>query len=393
MPVVASPRTARATEFRMRQWTRSARKQFLALTPKHQVEVAEHIAEAIPAYLCRPVYNLDRFKVYHFHASDTLVVSYVLRAGGEGCIVHIGTHPEFDHFADHYTGSAPAQIIPIDENDMHKKPSLNGHAPKAVPNLPAGRPAPSAAPVVTPADPLKLAFLDLLKPVVAKETEGFTDELLKLIGRLDGFTKQLDVVQTNFAAHVEVTSAASGQAVGRVAEVADLVTGLRQSLEAAIAGVNERITGLFSESDRRVADHAKALESQLAAVTAAVEQVRTTDHTLAVRTTLEAVRLQVDAAHRLIGQQSEEISAAAAREQQTVATLRELGQVLARETAARLAADAERERLATAVAALQLGLAAQAEASARKDASRPFARIRAWVHVKLCRLIGRATVS
>lgn len=100
--------------------TRDALKQFEALCPKDQCLVARAIAQPPPRNRCELVQGLKKDRVYHFRASETLRVSFQdINTGA--CVVHIGTHAEFDRFAEHYDGYLAYNPIPLKETPIMAK--------------------------------------------------------------------------------------------------------------------------------------------------------------------------------------------------------------------------------------------------------------------------------
>lgn len=102
----------------LRNITREARKQFEALAPPDQRAVAKAIAERPFWSRCELVQGKKKDRVYHFRASETVRVSFAQNPNGEACIVHIGTHAEFDRFADRYDGCLFANAIPLEETSI-----------------------------------------------------------------------------------------------------------------------------------------------------------------------------------------------------------------------------------------------------------------------------------
>ncbi len=101
--------------------SREALKQFERLSPSNQCLVANAIAQPPPPNRWELVENLKKHRVRHFRASESLRISVCPYRDRDVCVIHIGTHSEFDHFAAHYDGSPVHNPIPLEETDIMAK--------------------------------------------------------------------------------------------------------------------------------------------------------------------------------------------------------------------------------------------------------------------------------
>lgn len=117
---MSAPRDADANGPRviLRNITREALKQFEALARTDQRQVAKAIAQPPLWSHCELVQGLKKHRVHHFRASETLRISFAQGPNDEACIGHIGTHAEFDQFAQRYDGCLFANAIPLEERSI-----------------------------------------------------------------------------------------------------------------------------------------------------------------------------------------------------------------------------------------------------------------------------------
>src|SRR5262245_16389295 len=144
---LTNPNTGLQT-VRLHALTPQAAKQIEQLTKTDRQRVVATVSKPVCANRCRQLHgNLAKYRVYHFDVTDSLRVSY-RRIDSKACILHVGTHPEFDEFAAHYTGSLPNQLIPIEESTM-----MTQHLKQNGKTTPNGRPdtQPQALLVAPPA--------------------------------------------------------------------------------------------------------------------------------------------------------------------------------------------------------------------------------------------------
>lgn len=117
---MSAPRDADANGPRviLRNITCEALKQFEALARTDQRQVAKAIAQPPLWSHCELVQGLKKHRVHHFRASETLRISFAQGPNDEAGIVPIGTHAEFDQFADRYDGCLFAHAIPLEESSI-----------------------------------------------------------------------------------------------------------------------------------------------------------------------------------------------------------------------------------------------------------------------------------
>lgn len=145
--VATQPSLARSSYLiRMEAITPSAEKQVKRLSPTGRSKVIAALTQAIPRERCELVTSLRQHRVFHFDTTDTIRVSY-REVDGQTCVIHVGTHPEFDRFANCYRGTLPNRLIPIEESDVmkqnHKRPQTNNPAVTAM--IADGAPSPTTA--------------------------------------------------------------------------------------------------------------------------------------------------------------------------------------------------------------------------------------------------------
>jgi hypothetical protein len=121
----------------MEYLTPAVEKLLEALGPADQWRVADDLQRPTPGARLRQVTHLRKYGVRHFDVSHSVRVSYRMHQG-KACVLHVGTHPEFDHFAKTYSGEVPNRVIPIEESmvmSKHRKAAEatpvanNGHVP------------------------------------------------------------------------------------------------------------------------------------------------------------------------------------------------------------------------------------------------------------------------
>lgn len=117
----SSDREAAGPEIQLRSITREAEKMFEALSRTDQERVRKVVAQPPPRHRCEKVKAQTKEGVYHFAAGESLRISFCQRSDIEACIVHIGTHTEFDRFAKHYSGLKSDNIIALEESSLMAK--------------------------------------------------------------------------------------------------------------------------------------------------------------------------------------------------------------------------------------------------------------------------------
>ena len=122
-PAVSAPleRDAPGPEISLRFITRDAEKLFNALAPDDQRRVARAIAQPPPRNRCELVTALAKERVFHFAVGESLRISFCQHPEGGNCIIHIGTHAEFDRFAKHYAGCNSTNVILLAESSIMAK--------------------------------------------------------------------------------------------------------------------------------------------------------------------------------------------------------------------------------------------------------------------------------
>ncbi len=242
MPVLAKPRTAMRDGVRMTLLTQAAEEQFARLSATDRHRLAAALARTVAGSRCRLVTKLAKYRIYHFDVTDTVRVSFRL-VSGRACVLHVGTHPEFDAFADRYSGSLPNTLIAIEESEVMKKHNQNGTpAPKV-------EPANHVLPVVAAGDPVSQAILSLCKPAFQEFLAAVRAKDEKDIYDL---VADIEAARTHLGAEIEdladrLTSYSQGTDE-RQDRLAATVRDARQGLENAFAGLDQRFATLHDET-------------------------------------------------------------------------------------------------------------------------------------------------
>jgi uncharacterized coiled-coil protein SlyX len=187
MTAIMEPTTS-APMVSLRWISRQAEAQVSRLSPVDRARIITALFRPIPRNRCELVKNLSQYRVYHFRASQTLRVSY--RPTEQGlCVIHIGTHPEFDRFAQHFAGQSPSNLIPLPESTVMKDYQ---HAGKNGPaNTASSQTHVVPAPQIAKDD--EQLLVESLREIIGKTIETRQEALASdWVTRLDGVRKTLE---------------------------------------------------------------------------------------------------------------------------------------------------------------------------------------------------------
>jgi hypothetical protein len=116
MPAVA----ARPEAIHMRFITPQVESAVEQLPPPERLKAVRALGNPVRRQRCAKLVRLRRYGLWHFDVTRSIRVTYRV-LDGSACVLHVGTHPEFDQFVDHYSGIVPTQLISIKESIVMKK--------------------------------------------------------------------------------------------------------------------------------------------------------------------------------------------------------------------------------------------------------------------------------
>jgi hypothetical protein len=257
--------------------------------------VIDDLLRVIEGARLRQVKRLRKFGVRHFDVTESVRVSY-RPCRGEACVIQIGSHAEFDHFARRYNGEVPYQVIPLGESTVMSK----HRKPLATPITPPAPPVPVAdAPWIAPGDLNALFSRWVAEAVDGKMADGFkqvlgeTEVLVELTGcqieaKLNAQAQDLGRTGRELQGVREEVKTTRGE----IESVQEAMASQEEGLEKELARLDQRFDGMLAEASdlraqvntrleeiaARLAEQARQLDGQLVkqglALTEAIGAVR-----------------------------------------------------------------------------------------------------------------------
>jgi hypothetical protein len=350
------------------------------LAPPDRLKVVRVLASPVRQEKCRKLARLGRYGLWHFNVTRSIRVTYRI-LDGSACVLHVGTHPEFDHFVDHYSGNVPNKLILIEESTVMKQllPKGDTSSTKDVgPLLPAASapaPLPSSDGNIRPDVPEVLRPLLLLFGAALAESCRQTvmpdiDSMCELVreelgGKIRSQADQLDrltVSQDQLAQQLHLQETTLVETRDRLTEAVETV--LQQT-----ARFRGTLDSIRAQLDNRLGAAERAMDAQLAQVTAAATEGRAADRAEFSRE-LDAVAhdlaiLRGDAGSSA-GALAARIDQAAEQEQQLLAQIDALGR---RQQAQIDEANARIDATVTVLKVAEVALAGAQEEFARLKAA------------------------
>jgi hypothetical protein len=358
----------------MRLITRRAEREYGRLATADRRKVTEALRRSVLSGRCTPVKRLARFGVSHFDVNDSLRVSYRL-VEGQACVLHIGTHAEFNKFARRYDGSLPREFLTIEESKAMNKRQSNGS--KSVNTSTAPAVADIAPPAhATPAAALAgeagqvVAAINALVGKLLGQVAGDIETMAELVrgqataeqqalaDRLSAQQGQLEALKADTAGKIEALA-------GCVAEAQKDCLSCRDHVRSQLAELQERLATRVDEAITRAAEERVApLSEQVTRL--AAEHGRLGDELARQSRALEQQRHGADSGLRALGERVGQVeshahanAATTARHEAALAALAQTAEALS--TQVREAT----EELARLKASLDVAGKAKAESDGR----------------------------
>ena len=275
--------------------TRQAERQVGQLDNVDQAKIAAALVRSLPRNRCELVDNLAQYRVYHFRASKTLRISYRPTERGL-CVIHVGTHSQFDRFARHFAGQSPTNLVPLQESQImtsQQHVRKNGAA-KALSTQA------SLQQSHQPADEDEQMLVESLREVITKVVGSRHDSLASdWTARLDAVRRDVEQTVQEFARKIAQQdsrlNSLAGEYNGKLADVGQHVDEISKN--------HRELSGLLalvrSDVEERCASLGHALEEVRAEVARHAVQASVTRNEVEHRVT--ALNSQVEERAREIG--------------------------------------------------------------------------------------------
>jgi hypothetical protein len=261
---------------RMHDLTPQAEKNIAQLAPPDRLKVLRILHHPVRQERCGKLSRLARYGLWHFDVTRSIRVTYRL-LGGRACVLHVGTHAEFDHFVDHYSGNIPSHLIPMEESIVMKKHSTkdsvstaNGIAPSA-PAVCLSVPSPARCSENGPDIPEVLRPLlhlfgqalaescsqrvntdiesmsDLVREELGTQIRQQADQLSRLAGAQDELAQQLALQRKALADTKDTLTKSFETALQHTADLSSTLNSARAQLETRLDDVDRRVDARLAQ--------------------------------------------------------------------------------------------------------------------------------------------------
>ncbi|MCY2994765.1 MAG: hypothetical protein NTY19_43925 [Planctomycetota bacterium] len=119
-PMAAAPADLHRGGLLMRWMTPSVEKDIESLSAPLRPKVCRALSVPIEQGRCEKLKGHPRYGLSHFRITRSIRVTFRLVDGG-ACVLHVGTHSDFDCFAEHHKGIVPNRLVPIKESTVMTK--------------------------------------------------------------------------------------------------------------------------------------------------------------------------------------------------------------------------------------------------------------------------------
>lgn len=100
------------------QITSYAAKRLERLSGADRRRIEKAIGAPVHKGRCRLLNGMSGLRIFHFDASRSLRVTFRFLGGG-ACVLHAGTHPDFEKFVAGYVGDTTSRRFPVQALDPH----------------------------------------------------------------------------------------------------------------------------------------------------------------------------------------------------------------------------------------------------------------------------------
>lgn len=169
--------------------TRAAKGQLRKLSGEIQQQVFRIFKAGKQSYACTAVQGQSRLDAKHARVTQSVRISYIPHKD-QNCVVHIGTHKEFEKFADHFAGVQQDQkVYEIQELlAAHEREQQAAEAKEAS----DATPSPQPKPAIEPSDHAR-SFTELFQTMVLGVIDDQVNEhLIKLETKVDNVLHDIE---------------------------------------------------------------------------------------------------------------------------------------------------------------------------------------------------------
>ena len=114
-PMAAAPADLHRGGLLMRWMTPSVEKDIESLSAPLRPKVCRALSVPVEQGRCEKLKGHPRYGLSHFRITRSIRVTFRLVDGG-ACVLHVGTHSDFDCFGGHNTGIVPNRLARLQES-------------------------------------------------------------------------------------------------------------------------------------------------------------------------------------------------------------------------------------------------------------------------------------